>query len=93
LGPVERFLSRLINGRKLQATDVAEIIKSKKENNRPALWLGYLTGKPESANYNTIMAAGMKDMTPDEWDRYCLYHFHMGLEASNFQVFLEALRC
>lgn len=71
--------------RRLQAEDVVSRIKAKKAINRPALWLGYLTGLPGSANYNAIINAGMKDIKPGEGDRYCLYHFYMGLEPSNFQ--------
>lgn len=53
------------------------------------MWLGYLTDRPGGVNYKKLIAAGLEDVSPDEQERYCLYLFHMGMEISDFEVFLS----
>eukprot|EP01126_Amoeba_proteus_P029655 TRINITY_DN2928_c0_g2_i14.p1 TRINITY_DN2928_c0_g2~~TRINITY_DN2928_c0_g2_i14.p1 ORF type:complete len:431 (-),score=77.53 TRINITY_DN2928_c0_g2_i14:118-1410(-) len=65
--------------RRQQATEIMQRVRRKKAENKPTLWLGYLTGHPGSANYNRLLDAGLNDIQPTEWDRYCLYHFYLNL--------------
>jgi len=81
IGNTEHVLDR-----ELQADDIATRVAAKSKANRPTVWLGYLTDKPGGPNYNKITKAGLKDVSPQQTDRYCIYLFHMGMKPQNWET-------
>jgi len=79
-GNTEHFRDRY-----LQARSISHRVTAKKKANRPLVWLGYLTDRPEGPNYKQLTEAGLVDVSPKENDRYCLYLFQMGMEVSDFK--------
>eukprot|EP01120_Amphizonella_sp_Union-15-10_P010257 TRINITY_DN4083_c0_g1_i1.p1 TRINITY_DN4083_c0_g1~~TRINITY_DN4083_c0_g1_i1.p1 ORF type:complete len:671 (-),score=101.94 TRINITY_DN4083_c0_g1_i1:45-1937(-) len=75
-GNTEHYLDR-----ELQAKFVYELVSKKV---RPVVWLGYLTDRPGSKNYKTVVSSGLLDTTR-AMDRYCLYIFYKNLELLNFE--------
>jgi len=73
----------------LQSKFEAEQIAKKKAAGRKMVWLGYLTDKPHGSSYTRLTDAGAVDVIPSEWNRYCLYLFHMGMNPSDFAVCLS----
>eukprot|EP01125_Pyxidicula_operculata_P001656 TRINITY_DN11494_c0_g1_i1.p1 TRINITY_DN11494_c0_g1~~TRINITY_DN11494_c0_g1_i1.p1 ORF type:complete len:669 (-),score=171.48 TRINITY_DN11494_c0_g1_i1:157-2163(-) len=71
--------------RELQAADMAQRVRQKVADKRKVIWLGYLTDKPRGNNYQKLINAGLVDVAPNEYNRYCIYLFHHGMDVKNFQ--------
>jgi len=73
-----------IEDRTLQTLDTVLRGRIKKEANRKAIWLGYLTDYPTSVSYKNVTKY-WSDVSPKESRRKCLYMFQIGLEPFDFQ--------
>jgi hypothetical protein len=72
--------------RYLQTRDsVSRGLKLKAASKR-ALWLGYLTDRPDSIAHSMMLSAGWEDST-DDLDRWCLYIFSQHLQLRSFRRF------
>jgi endonuclease/exonuclease/phosphatase family metal-dependent hydrolase len=69
--------------RKLQAEENHKLVLA--HGNRPVIWLGYLTDRTGSDNYNKLIQAGLSDSAPEHLERYCEYIFYKGLKQKSFQ--------
>eukprot|EP01130_Rhizamoeba_saxonica_P018679 TRINITY_DN9428_c0_g1_i1.p1 TRINITY_DN9428_c0_g1~~TRINITY_DN9428_c0_g1_i1.p1 ORF type:complete len:631 (+),score=77.57 TRINITY_DN9428_c0_g1_i1:66-1895(+) len=71
--------------RELQTRDSALRGMRKVEEGRKGIWLGYLTTKPHSFNYNIMTKGGWVDINETDQDRWCEYIFTIGMEPRNFE--------
>ena len=53
---------------------------------RPAILLGYLVTEPHKGNYNKYVSkeSGMKDIDPEDLDRWCQYILYRGLKRTAY---------
>lgn len=72
--------------RDLQTQEVADMLKRAKPS-VPHIYLGYLTNKPYSEHYNTLVSAGWIDSAPAVMNRWCQYIFYRGLKLEKFWRF------
>jgi len=60
--------------RQLQAEFIAKLAAELKDY--PQVFLGYITSAPGQPNYQKMLSTGLKDMQPEEEDRWCEYIFY-----------------
>jgi len=71
--------------RKLQAQTIAQITSEFYKNYIPTVFLGYVTSRPHSRDYFTLLDNGlMKDIDETDPDRFCEYIFYNRLNRLGY---------
>lgn len=72
-----------VEDRRLQSAALRDLMAA---SPRPLILLSYLVTEPGKGNYNTYVSpeSRMKDIDPDDWDRWCEYILYRGLKRVGY---------